>query len=166
MPKRGFRNRYSEHEVYGLSFKKPSLTEQSYYEDVNIHSIVQRGMNSLPANTEKPMYGVNLNQIGDYSSVLQRSADLKNSFEDLPREVREKFNSPQEFLEFCENREKNFEEGLQLGIFAKGSEPSVFEKSIEKIANFFEKNPSLSSNTTPEVISPATGVNNSATSAN
>ncbi|UPW41965.1 internal scaffolding protein [Dipodfec virus RodF1_53] len=165
MPKQGFRNRFSPHEDYGLVFTEPSLTEQSLYDDVNIHSLVRRGMNALPANTSQPMYNINLSQIGDYQSILQRSADLKNSFEELPLEVRKKFASPEDFLEFCEDRETNYEEGVKLGIFSEKGEPSIFEKSIEKISNFFEKNPSLGLNTTPEVISPSTGDNNLCTSA-
>lgn len=139
MTQRKVKLRFDKHNPadYAFKFTSPSLTEQSAYDDVNIHSIVARGMNALPANTAQPMYNVNLKEIGDYQSVLQRSADLKNSFEDLPREVREKFKSPEELVEFCNDKEKNLEEGQKLGIFAKGEEPSAFEKAIENINKHF-----------------------------
>lgn len=161
--KRTVRHRFSDIPHYGLHFSKPSKTEQSCYEDVNIHSIVSRGMNSMPVNTFKPIYNVNLKEVGDYQSVLQRSADLKNSFESLPTEVRERFNSVEEMVAFCEDREKNYEEGLKLGLFSETKEPTVFEKSIEKIASFYDLSQKSTETASPAVISPAqsSGDNNS-----
>lgn len=138
MSKRAFYNRYSERERIGLLFTKPSLTQQSLYEDVNIHSIVNRGMNRLPANTSKPLYGVNLSDYsGGMQQYLQSSADVKNTFEALPDTIKSRFLTPEALYEFVKDRDKNFDEGVKLGLFSP-SKPNVFEQSIEKIANFFD----------------------------
>lgn len=167
MTKRNFRNRFSEYnpEDYGIVFTSPSLTEYSAYDDVNIHSIVQRGMNSLPVNTMKPLYNVNLKDVGDLQTTLDCSATLKNSFEALPYEVKFKFeNSPEKMYAFYSDP-KNYDECVKLGLITP-EKPNAFQLSLEKIANFFDSQPKPQPAGGEEVISPVkTGANNLGTSA-
>ncbi|UPW41016.1 internal scaffolding protein [Sigmofec virus UA08Rod_5746] len=124
MTKRVFTTRYQSRERKGIFFTQPSLTEQSAYDDVNIHNLINRGMNNLKPNLDKPLYGIDLTTLGDYQSALQIVADAKNVFESMSPELREKFhNSPEEFLSFVENKEENFDEGVKLGIFSPDKKP-------------------------------------------
>lgn len=133
-----------------LKFTKPSKTVQSMYSDVNIHEIQRLGMNKLPANTIKPLYGFDLSDIGDLNHALNVQADLKNSFNSLSKEVQEKFHyNPEELITYVQNKSDNYEEGFKLGIYGPKESPTVFEQNMEKIANFFDKQ---ASNATPEVI--------------
>lgn len=130
MAKRVFKHRFSDVDHCGITFINPSRTVQSAFEDVNIHSIVERGMNSIKPNTVKPIYGVDCSSLPDYQRSLQIVADAKNQFEMMPPELREKFhNSPEEFLSFVDNKEKNFDEGVKLGIFSPSDKPTVFDKT-------------------------------------
>ncbi len=150
MSERKLYSRFDRPGRCGMYFKQPSKTEQSCYEDVNIHCIRARGMNCLPKNTMKPLYGVNLNEVGDLQHSLTVQSDIKNSFESLPSHVKERFhNNVEELSSFVADKENNYEEGVKLGIFSPTSEPTIFEKSISKIADFFDKQ---GSNSTPEVI--------------
>lgn len=125
MTKRAFRNRYSKIDHEGILFTQPSLTEQSAFDDVNIHSLVNRGMNNLKPNTMKPLYGVDVSSLPEYQESLQIVADAKNAFEAMPVELREKFhNNPEEFLQFVDNKEENYDEGVKLGIFSPNDKPS------------------------------------------
>lgn len=134
----------------GMHFKEPSKTEQSCFEDVNIHCIRARGMNCLPQNTMKPLYGVNLNEVGDLQHSLTVQSDLKNSFELLPDNVKAHFHyNVEELSSFVADKENNYAKGVELGIFSPTSEPTVFEKLITRMSDFFDKQ---GSNSTPEVI--------------
>lgn len=134
----------------GIKFIKPSKTDESYYSDVNIHSIRMRGMNCLPKNSTKPIYGVNLCEVGGLQESFNVQSSLKNSFNEFPESIRKRFNNnPEELLSFVSNREANYEEGLKLGLFSPDKKPTVFEQNISTIAEFFNKQ---SSNATPAVI--------------
>lgn len=130
MAKRVFKHRFSKFDHCGITFINPSRTVQSAFEDVNIHSIVERGMNSIKPNTTKPIYGLDCSSLPDYQQSLQIIADAKNQFEMMPPELREKFhNNPEEFLAFVDDKEKNFDEGVNLGIFSPSDKPTVFDKT-------------------------------------
>lgn len=134
MTQRIFRTRYQERKSVGLTFTKPSLTEQAAFDDVNIHSIMSRGMNNLKPNTTKPLYGVDMSKLPDYQASLQIVADVENKFEEMPASLREKFhNNPKEFLAFVEDKEKNYDEGVKLGIFSPRDKQPLQQLDTVKI---------------------------------
>lgn len=129
MSDKKFKTRFNTGSHTGLFFVEPSCTSQSYAEDVNIHNIFKRGMNAIPSNSRKPIYGVDLCSVPDYQKSLQIVADAKNQFAIMPPELREKFhNNPEEFLAFVSDKDKNYDEGLKLGIFTEAEKPNVFER--------------------------------------
>lgn len=119
MHKRALFTRFDRKDC-GMKFALPSKTDESCYDDVNIEKIYQRGMNNLKPNTSQPLYGIDMSTFPSYQESLQIVATAKNQFEKMPVALRERFNnSPEQFVEFCNNPEKNYDEGVKLGIFVK-----------------------------------------------
>lgn len=143
MAQRGFYNRFnvpdsSEYYTH-VDKNNPSRCVQSYKDDVCIHSIVARGMNSLPKRTAQPSYGVNLKEVGDLQTKLSSVSEAKNFFNSLPDELVDRFdNSPEKFVEFISDP-KNHDEGVKLGLF-NPEKPNVFERSVERIADLLSGN--------------------------
>ena len=114
----------------------PSMTVKSYANDVNIHSIVARGLPSLPTDTRKAMYGVNERDMLDFEGSLKAQADAKSFFETLPADFVAKFhNNPHEFIEYISDP-LNKDEATKLGLFTAET-PTAFEKSINDLTNAF-----------------------------
>lgn len=155
MSERKLYSRFDRPDRCGIHFSQPSKTEQSCFEDVNIHSIRARGMNHLPPNTMKPLYGVNLNDVGDLQHSLTVESTYKSSFENLPLDVKEFFhNNVHELTAFLSDKEKNYAKGVELGLFSSpDSKPTVFEQSVSKISEFYSDGTNKTvSKPTPEVI--------------
>lgn len=89
-----FRNRYSPSQVVGLTFSKPSMTEQSHKLSCDINTLVNRfqstGVLGDPSQYREMFYG-DFTNVGDYRDQQQRLAEIRQSFEALPSETREAF---------------------------------------------------------------------------
>lgn len=94
-----------------------SLTVQSMSEDADLNVLMRRyGVTGkFPDNRRVPQFG-DFSGISDYQSALNAVLDAQEKFMEYPAELRARFsNSPQSFLEFCENP-NNLEEMRKLGL--------------------------------------------------
>jgi phage internal scaffolding protein len=101
----------------GLSCPDPSLAQQSFREEVDINTIVNRFLKTgvLPTPNTFPQY-VDFEGVFDYQSAMNLVRAADESFMRMDAKVRARFNnSPQEFLEFFANAE-NLEEAIRLGL--------------------------------------------------
>ena len=95
----------------------PSLTQQSQAEDADINNIVRRfGLTGqLPENHRVPQYA-DFDEIYDYKTAQDAIALANSSFNQMPPQLRNRFNNdPQTFLEFC-SAEENLPELRRLGL--------------------------------------------------
>jgi hypothetical protein len=85
----------------------PSLTQQSQAKDADINEIVRRfGITGqMPANLKLPL-DTDFEDIFDYKSAMDAVAEARSTFMKIPPHIRQEFaNDPQEFVEFCSNKE-------------------------------------------------------------
>lgn len=106
-------------EESGLRCEDPSLAVQSARDEVDINTIVRRfGLTGqLPEDLRAPTYG-DFVGVNDYHSAMNAVAKANEAFEEMPAEVRARFqNDPAEFVAFCSD-EKNRDEMKKLGLLA------------------------------------------------
>lgn len=114
-----FRGMYDDHGSLRsqLTCSDPSLAEQSSLEETDINTIVRRfGLTGqLPTGLRAPTYGDYL-EVTDYHSALNAIVVANEAFEELPAEVRRRFdNDPGKFVDFCSD-ENNSQEAAKLGL--------------------------------------------------
>lgn len=99
-------------------FTEKSLTEQSFKYECDINNICEgKAFSSLPANKNQPLFD-DFTTLGKYQESLDLVAKAQSMFEELPSNIRNKFeNNPQKLIDFVSDPDKNYDEGLKLGIF-------------------------------------------------
>lgn len=137
MPKsNSFRSAYDKHDtsVYALNFFDVTLTQQHMSAECDINNIVKQFQKTglLPSNVRSnPMYA-DVSNIPDYMSALNSVIQAQDMFDDLPANVRKRFNNnPAELLEFCSNPD-NLSEAIDLGIVENRSEVSAPASDVVK----------------------------------
>lgn len=103
----------------GLECKDPTLTKQSFAEEVDINTIVRRFniTGQLPTNVRMPSYG-DFTGIFDFHSAMNAIVGARESFEAMPAHVRARFhNDPGEFVDFCADA-ANRQEAEKLGLIS------------------------------------------------
>lgn len=101
----------------GLYTPEPSLTVQEARDEVDINTIVRQfGLTGkLPEGLVAPVYG-DFSQLSDYHAAVNAIARANETFDDLPAEVRAKFNNdPGAFVDFAldtKNRDQLKEWGM------------------------------------------------------
>lgn len=101
----------------GLICADPSLAQQSFKEETDINTIVDRFMKTgvLPDPVRMPQY-VDYEGVFDFQSAMNVVRQADENFMKMDAKVRARFhNSPQEFLEFFANPE-NHAEAVRLGL--------------------------------------------------
>ena len=108
----------------GITFSLPSLTQQHFKNDVDINQIIARyNRTGLLPQVEGAMCG-DFDLDLDYQTALNRVIAAQNAFEQLPAQLRKRFNNnPAELLSFVSDP-NNRAEGEAIGLFKK-SPPSV-----------------------------------------
>lgn len=108
-------------------FHDVSLTKQSFREESDINRIVGRYSPTLFARARFSCAGVDTSDVGvvdntqfaDFHDLQNRLVALSASFGTLPVRIRERFsNDPRRLLMFVSD-ERNFDEGVALGLFAQ-----------------------------------------------
>lgn len=110
-----------------IIFTKPSLTRQSFKDEVDINAIIKRyettGMLPTP-NQRTPQYGDYSNPI-DFQSAQNIIIRGQEQFDSLPSKVRRQFNdNPVDFLAFATNPE-NLDAMVEMGLL----DPSLSTRS-------------------------------------
>jgi phage internal scaffolding protein len=101
----------------GLLCRDPSLAVQDAKDEVDINTIVRNfGLTGqLPENVRAPTYG-DFVGVSDYHSAMIAIELAREAFEELPGEVRARFNhDPAAFVDFC-SVEGNDDELRKLGL--------------------------------------------------
>lgn len=119
MPK--FKKPYDDHgpasKRTGLACKDKSLTQQNFKDDSDINVIVKRfGLTGqLPVGLRVPTYG-DFDQVDDYRTALEIVKAADYAFQQLPPDIRARFNNdPHEFVAFAEDP-TNIEEMRKMGL--------------------------------------------------
>ncbi len=113
-----FRNAYERSSKPGITFEKPSLTQQHFKDECDINLIIKRYTRSDIAL----MAAMSNMQYGDYSTPVDFHEAMnivlraQEQFEALPSSIRDKFdNDPAKMLDFVSKKE-NIEESVKLGL--------------------------------------------------
>lgn len=110
----------------GLRCDDPSLTEQSHAQEADINFIVKRCIQTqqLPPQAGPEHYG-DFGSGMDYHTALNMLRSSQEAFNNLPAEVRSRFdNDPGKLLDFVHNDE-NYEEAVKLGIVTRREDLST-----------------------------------------
>lgn len=106
----------------GLTCLDPSMTKQSFADEVDINTIVRRFnlTGQLPENVRMPTY-TDFEDVFDFKSAMDAVAAAGEAFDEMPAEVRARFhNSPAEFVDFCSDV-ANRPEAEKLGLVLPAS---------------------------------------------
>jgi len=115
-----FKSAYGPKLRVALSFPENSRwTKQSFKDECDINNVMGRYLTSgeMPLiNQQAPQY---LDVTGyDYQSAMELVAGAQSLFEEIPSDIRNRFqNDPAQFLDFCSNP-KNREEMAEMGLLS------------------------------------------------
>lgn len=101
----------------GLKCLDATLTKQSFKDEVDINTIVERFhiTGEMPMNVRAPTYG-DFTGVFDFHTAMNAIAQARESFDAMPAEVRYRFNNdPAAFVDFCSD-EKNRPEMTKMGL--------------------------------------------------
>ena len=103
----------------GQANLEPSLAQQSFEEECNINTIVERfGLTGQLPEPLSPQYG-DFSNVGDFQSAMNAIADAQSGFMSLPGELRARFgNDPGQLISFLEDS-ANLDEAVSLGLVNK-----------------------------------------------
>lgn len=110
----------------GLLCEDETRTKQSFKEEVDINTIVQRfGLTGqMPENVRAPTYA-DFSEVEDFQSAMNAIAKAREAFDQMPAEVRAEFsNDPARFVDFCSN-DANRARAEQLGLVMPRETPKV-----------------------------------------
>lgn len=101
----------------GIEFTEPSLTKQSFSEDADINTIVERfGLTGeMPNNFAMPTYS-DYDEVVDFQTAMNTVRAAGEQFLTLPPTLRERFqNDPQRLMAFLSD-ETNRQAAIDLGL--------------------------------------------------
>ena len=125
----------------GIVFVKPSRTVQSEADICDLNRIMDRY--SLPEafafarsvpETREALYG-DFSTLEDYQTSIAVVRKAEEDFANLPSNIRAYFdNNPVNMLQFIQEPDKNYEEGVRLGLFKpKDVEPTKVPDGVSGI---------------------------------
>lgn len=98
----------------------PSLTKQSFVEECDINEILRRsalGQDVVHINTAVPRYG-DVTKAPDYQTALNMVREAEAAFDQLPWQLKERFNQDPGALVAFLSDDKNYDEAVKLKIVA------------------------------------------------
>lgn len=113
---------------------EPSRTQQQFKDDVNINKIMAKYKKTGMIKHINPNSGVyaDMTNIGSYQEAMETVINAQNAFQDLPSNIRAKFqNNPQELINFLKDP-RNDDEAINLGLRVKPKPIESVEKSSQK----------------------------------
>lgn len=120
------RSRYNAGVREGWKSSVPSMTQQQFRDEADINYIVSMYDSSgvMPTfhgdgQPAQPVFGDFASLPDNAQEMYNRMIDAKNNFDNLPLEVRKRFNyDPAAFLDFVDNPE-NLDELVAMGLATK-----------------------------------------------
>jgi len=114
----------------------PTGAQQQFRDDVDINVIARRlGLEDENANLPRvtdPRYYGDFTQARSLREMLDSARVAQERFNDLPADIRERFNhDPQKLWEFV-NNEKNLEEAVQIGLLKKEITPDPIRVIVQE----------------------------------
>lgn len=129
-----FKTQFVHDRLSGISFEKPSLTQQSFGFETDINNIVSSMMErnfSPNVNLNQPLFGQVISP-DIFENAVNIIAEAKSKFEDLPSYIRQRFdNDPKKLLDFVSDN-KNYDEAVKLGFIEKKA-PNKLEMVLGKL---------------------------------
>lgn len=110
----------------GLLCLDPTLTQQSFAEEADINTIVNKFLRDgvLPEDVSYPQYGDFTKTVNNYQDALNLVLAADEAFASLPAKVRSRFdNDPAKYVDFFENP-ANRAEAEALGLIKPRQEPA------------------------------------------
>jgi hypothetical protein len=104
-----------------------SRTKSEFKDECNINNIVRQCIKTgvMPSGTREPMFE-DFSNIGSYNDAVTQVAEANSTFEQLPSDIRDRFdNSVQNLMDFIAD-ENNQDEAIELGLAPK-PEPTESE---------------------------------------
>lgn len=98
---------------------EPTLTQQQFKEQCDINNIIKHYTQTgeLPLSKKVGQF-LDVSNVQDYHSALNTVYEAQKAFDDLPSNIRSKFeNDPNQLLSFIED-DSNYEEALKLGLLS------------------------------------------------
>lgn len=136
MPK--IRSFYEHNTSAGFSSKEPSLTQQQFKDEADINYIIKMYDSSgvypgvTGATPREPLYGDFTDLPENAQEAYNKIIEAKNNFNQLPLEIRQRFNyDPSAFLDFVQNP-ANMKELVSLGL---ATEIKTHENTFEMLKN-------------------------------
>jgi phage internal scaffolding protein len=125
-----FRTAYNpgDNKIYQIA-ATDGITEQHHSETCDINKILATFMQTgiMPPTNTNPQYGDASDPSIQFSEAMLQIAQAKSLFEELPENVREKFdNEPYKFLQFAED-ENNHDAMIEMGLMNAPASPPVDE---------------------------------------
>ena len=96
---------------------EPSLTKSEFKDECDINNVVSRALRTgiLPGVDKEALYG-DFSEITDFATAQVKIAEAKQSFEQLPSDIKEQFdNDVTKLLDWIDNPD-NEEEAKKLGL--------------------------------------------------
>jgi len=131
-----------------LECPEPTMTQQSFAQEVDINTIVKRfGISGeMPTGIRMPTYG-DFTGVSDFHTAMNAVALANESFDAMPAEVRARFNNdPEQFVHFCSDQ-NNLDEARKMGL--------VPAAELEKAANLTQATKPLTGGSTQAPQEPA-----------
>ena len=127
-----FRKAYTAHERVSLVCPEETRTEQHHKDATTITNILKQYDKTgliTHVNQAKAEYG-DFTQVNEYQESLNMVIRAQNAFDELPSDIRKKFNNdPGEFLEFATNPD-NQEEMVTLGLARAIQDPAPMKVEV------------------------------------
>lgn len=140
-----FRNAYERSSKPGITFEKPSLTQQHFKDECDINLIIKRFTRdeiALMAAMSNMQYG-DYSTSFDYHEAMTLVVQAQQQFEALPSSVRDKFdNDPVKMLDFVSKKE-NIEESVKLGLLNRQALEIIQASGSSSGNNGFNSNDNL-----------------------
>jgi len=114
-----------------VSIFEESRTQQHFKSQTNINSIMDRYKKTgiLPTRNDQPVFG-DFSNVEDYQSSLNKLMIAQESFNQLPANIRKRFqNDPGQLIDFI-SKEENRDEAITLGL-VKAKEVEIPRKTGE-----------------------------------
>lgn len=125
----------------GLECNDPTLTKQSFKEECDINTIVERFniTGELPQNVRMPEYR-DFTEITDYHTALNAIAQARESFDAMPANIRARFqNDPEQFVDFC-NDPGNRDEAKKMGLLVPAPPQEPAPTPPQQVAMGYDPN--------------------------
>lgn len=111
-------------DMHAAPIEGPSMTQQSFAEEVDINTIVRRfGLTGeLPQNVVVPQVG-DFTAVTDFQTAMNVVRSAEEAFAEMPADVRERFsNDPGKFMDFVHDP-ANRDDAKKLGLLLPDPEP-------------------------------------------